>query len=353
MSRHEEQSIGTPVDQQKSGLQQTLAQGREWVFLTGRRMSLAGGILLAFFVVVVAVELWVSPHHQELTPLFYLSSAIIGGNFTLLTIVISINQLVISQQLNEPGEVRDQIQNTLSYRGDATDLLEDIDETVAPVTPSGFLRVVLEGARHSIHQLPKHDSTVSDEETIAELTDVLEPLESHIGRTAALLEQQDSDLFDALLVTLNTNYSEEVKMIWRLQAEQDESLPEEFSDSLEELIVRLEQIDVARHYLKSIYIQEELSRLSRRLLYVGAPVILLGILIMQLFIASDQPVLTEAQLSYLTPVFSGVSAAPLAVLISYVLRLSIVSERTAAIIPFTTQTQEDSTLSAIPEGADD
>jgi hypothetical protein len=41
--------------------------------------------------------------------------------------------------------------------------------------------------------------------------------------------------------------------------------------------------------------------------------------------------------------------APLTVLVSYVLRLSIVSERTAAIIPFTTRTQEDTTLSAIPE----
>jgi hypothetical protein len=49
------------------------------------------------------------------------------------------------------------------------------------------------------------------------------------------------------------------------------------------------------------------------------------------------------------PVLVGVSIAPLAVLLSFILRLSVVAERTVAVTPFTTSTQEETSVVEITQ----
>jgi hypothetical protein len=88
-------------------------------------------------------------------------------------------------------------------------------------------------------------------------------------------------------------------------------------------------------------------------MYVGVPVIFVALGLMEVFISTRQPVFTPKQLSVVTPVFATAGAAPLIVLFAYVLRLSVISERTAAITPFTTPTQEKTPVEAITEDADE
>jgi hypothetical protein len=58
------------------------------------------------------------------------------------------------------------------------------------------------------------------------------------------------------------------------------------------------------------------------------------------FAASNQPVFDPSTLAVVAPVAVTIAAAPLAVLFAFVLRISVVAQRTAAITPFTTSSQE-------------
>ena len=328
----------------------TVAWLHEWVFLTANRGVLAGGILVAFFAVLGSIEFRLGATTQQLVPLFYMSSAVIGGNFTLLTIVISISQLVISRQLSAPGELRTQIANTTSYREES---LELVQKDVPPATPAAFLEVLLRGVQDAVEQLNAHKTEIASDDAVDAIDEVLTPLEDQIERSIRKLERDDTSILEALVVTLNTNYSEDIHHIWRLETEYHEHITPDAKDSLETVVTRLKQIDVARQYLKTVYIQEELSRLSRDLMYVGVPVIFAGLALMVTFVSTARPALTPRQLSVVTPLFTTVGAAPLALLFTYVLRLSVVSERTAAITPFTTPTQESTPLTAVTDDADD
>lgn len=351
MGRGREEVTGSDAGHDRSESQEKLARIHEWIFLTGNRSVLAGGLLVLFFVVLAAIELRIGRGSQQIVPLFYMSSAIIGGNFTLLTIVISISQFVIARQLSAPGELREQIEDTADYREASAELVEE--EDVPPPTPGAFLEALLVGVRNTVRELDAHRSEIASDDAVEAIGEALSPLEEQVDRSIRQLEKEDATIFKALVVTLNTNYSDEIHQLSRLQTVCQEELTPDAKDSLGTLVTRLKQIDVARQYLKTVYIQDELSRLSRNLMYVGVPVIFVGLSLMEVFVSTRQPVLSPNQLSILTPSFATVGGAPLALLFAYVLRLTVVSERTAAITPFTTPTQEETPVEAITEDADD
>lgn len=88
----------------------------EWFLLEGdrRTVALVALGLLSVFVVgpfaVGAVPL------LNVQSLFYVFSALLGGNVTLITVVVSINQLLLSHELKDPGELRSQIDEVIEYR---------------------------------------------------------------------------------------------------------------------------------------------------------------------------------------------------------------------------------------------
>ncbi len=308
----------------------------EWVTLTGDRGLVAAMLLAGVLVVTTAIQLLLRPESGRPISLFYMASAIVGGNFTLLTIVISINQLVISRQLSAPGELQDEIENTTEYRDAAIELLET---DTAPVTPASFLELLHQGVQDSIDYLRDRQPRL-DEKAAAELSELLIAIEDQVDRATALLQDCNAGIFDALMITLDTNYSEDIHHLWQLLTTYGDDFDDATVAECTLLVKRLKQIDIARQYLKTLYIQEELARLSRYLLYVGAPTILFGVGLLQVFVVTEAASLSSEVLSLLVPVFVTVGVAPLAVLFAYVLRISTVSERTVAITPFTTPTQE-------------
>ena len=318
------------------GVSSAFRRPREWLFLVEDRMLVAAGLSFVVLVLLTAIELSTGFFQQQLTPLFYVYGSIIGGNFTLITIVISISQLVISRQLGSPGDLRDRIEETSEYRNAVEEM---IDRGVAPVIPTEFLRMLLQ---HTRMQLDRVDDELDDVAAPAseELEDLVYRLSTHIEHVTALLGKSGVGLFDALSVTLQTNYSKEIYEIRSLEAEYDDEYTDAVTEALDGLVERLEQIDVARQYLKTLYMQDELATMSRRLLYTGTPAVLSAIIMMYQFAASTHAILAPEMLSALVPVTLTLGVVPLTVLFAYVLRISVVSQRTVAITPFTTPTQE-------------
>lgn len=302
-----------------------------FVFVTGNRLLIAAGLLGVVYGLLMAVDVFIGGINQEqIAPLLYLFSALVGGNFTLITIILSISQLVISRQLGSPGELREQIEGTNAYR-------EAIEETmsleVAPVTPTEFLHMLHDSSADIIDQMQVHFDAV-DEERRVELAAHTERLDEQIDAVIESVSNPNVSVFGALAVTLSTNHGESIYQIRQLRAKHGDTYPEEINEALDDLVVRLKQIDVARQYLKTVYVQQELAALSRNLLYVGVPAVIVSVFMLRTF-AVGFDVFSPEMLFALVPVVITVAVAPLAVLFAYVLRLASVAERTIAITPFT------------------
>ncbi|WP_435181871.1 hypothetical protein [Halorussus sp. AFM4] len=308
---------------------------REWILLDGNRLVVAGGVLGLVLVVVVAVERlgWVPLQRDQ--PTFYMFSALISGNLTLVTVVVSINQLLLGRELETPGSLESEIQNVIEYREE----VEDHAGEIAPVKPLGFLELLFENTRKEAQRIGGMTFGAVGRETRSEVDEVVEALTDHADNVLHVLDASGSNTFDVLSVTLTTNYAQEINRIRRIRARHGDDLPESVMEALDNLIEHLQKVDVARQYFKSLYLQEELSSLSRVLLYAGIPAELVSVLALLAFTAQKgTPVLQYAHV--LLPVTVTVGFLPLALLLSFIVRTATVTERTAATIPFTTPSQE-------------
>lgn len=307
-----------------------------WLFIDGHRLVVAGVLLLVTYLVLLVANAVIGPIAQEETsPIFYLFSALVGGNFTLVTIVISVSQLVISRQLGTPGQIRSQIQATNSFR-------EDIEESsgvdVAPVTPTEFLHLLLQSAAEQTRVLT--DAADGREgEAWDELTDAVDQLAGHVGRVESELRESGVSIVSALAVTLDTNYSSDIYELRRLRVSHAEEYSEEALECLDLLVARLQQIDVGRQYIKTLYMQDELSELSRALLYVGVPALLASAFMLRAFAVGFEALPADVLFTWV-PVATTISLAPLLVLFAYILRVTTVARRTIAITPFTMAMRE-------------
>ena len=323
------------------------------------RLVLAGIMLAAAFGFFIALEVVGGFRSVDRAPLLYLFSALTGGNFTLITIIVSINQLVVSQQLSTPGELRTQIAETNEYRDSVIETLPA--DNVAPVTPTEFLYLLLRATRESLARIEHQSENIDDGEASTDgggdapapsvatgepedatrlLAELVDDLTDHICHVEELLEASDSGIFSALSATLTTNYSQHIYRARELQYDHPDALTDTQDAALDQLVVLLQQIDVARQYLKTLYMQDELSRLSTRLLLVGVPAVFVSIVMLKLFAASSGMLFSTGTFTLLTDFAVTIALAPLAVVFSFVLRIAAVARRTVATTPFTTASQE-------------
>lgn len=99
----------------------SLREGREWVLLDGHRFVVAGLVTVGFLAFVTAISVSRLAPLRRVQPFFYLFSGLLGGNITLVTVVVAINQLLLSRELNRPGDLRSQIEATVEFRQDVGD----------------------------------------------------------------------------------------------------------------------------------------------------------------------------------------------------------------------------------------
>lgn len=308
----------------------------EWVLLNGDRSTVAGAITALSFAFFAALVIPGTIPLQDVQSLFLAYSALVTGNVTLVTVVVSINQLLLSRELQTPGELRSQIDDVIEYRRD----VEEATGEIAPVEPLGFLELLLEATREEAQRLGGlardergHFRGDAIEEEVDRLTEQMD-------RIDALLEETEEDTIDVLSVLLETNYAREINRLRRLKDRDDQPTDDAMAASIDALIDRLQEIDVARQYFKTIYLQQELSSLSRILLYVGLPAVVTALAsLLLLTLAPDDPGALPRPAVFL-PVTLAVATLPLAVLCSYTLRMATVTNLTSATLPFTTPEQE-------------
>lgn len=286
---------------------------------------LVTGIILAFvFLGIVAASFIIPDASVALRtddPVETAFQAFIGATVTGVTVVLTLNQLVLSQELGAVGDQRERMDGAMSFRDDVASLLGE----TPPTEPSAFLQALIEeiGDRAVAVQSsgpPENlgamlDSTARNAETVAKRLD---------GATFGE--------FDVVRSALDFNYSWKLYVAQRTLAD----VSTETQEPLEELIAALRMFGPAREHFKTLYFQAELIDLSRTVSYTAVPSLVVSVVVL-LFVDLESYTGAIAGVDtgvLLLAIAIAVAVAPFAVLLAYVLRIATVTGRTLSIGPF-------------------
>ncbi|MFP8951911.1 hypothetical protein ACLI4Z_02895 [Natrialbaceae archaeon A-arb3/5] len=317
--------------------QDRLGGPRLWLLLRVNRWVLTAAILAVVFAALVAASL------LELTPLRvivenqdgleFLFSAFIGAIITGTSIVVTINQLVLSQELGAVGSQRDRMESAMSFRRDTEDLLE---ESASPPEPGGFLFELVDGVQMHATDLESEIQDERDEELRETVTDYVEDTNENAKSVKSDLEDAQFGTFDVIWSALNFNYSRKIYDARKIRADHEDSLSEGANEKIDELINSLQLFGPAREHFKTLYFQWELINLSRALLYISVPALTVMAFMIMYIDGGALPGTTLGvdNLVWLTSAGFVVGISPFVIFITYILRIATIAKRTLAMGPF-------------------
>jgi hypothetical protein len=307
---------------------------RFWVVLDADRRLVAAGFLAIVFVSMVAgATLLPAPAFELLTagdPHETLFNALVGSTITGVTLVLTLSQLVLSQELGAVGDQQERMQGAMSFRRDVADATE---MDALPSEPSAFLRGLVDATREQARDL---QDAAPDGDAGDAIDTYVENLTGNAEAVSDQLEGAQFGEFDVVWAALNYNYSWKIAAGERIRASYGDELGEDADAALSDLLDTLELFGPAREHFKTLYFQWELSDLSRTLLYAAIPALAVAILALTFFNPGSYPGYTLGVSHALLVVSAATTVAvlPFAILLSYILRIVTVTKRTLSIGPF-------------------
>jgi hypothetical protein len=308
-----------------------------WLLLNANRWLVAagisGGVFLALAIIGHLHPTGAPALFSQGDPIETLFQGLLTSIITAVTLVLTLSQLVLSQEQGPIGDQRERMEGAMAFRNDVEDVIE---EPVSPAQPSAFLRSLVKLTKRRAEAVSDAIQDI-DEET---LTDQVAAFTENVKGNADAVENGLKDAqfgeFDVVFSALNYNYSWKLYAARRIRAENEDVLTEEAHYAFDELINALELFGPAREHFKTLYFQWALIDLSRTMLYASIPALLTAIA----GIVYLEPALFPETVFGVRPLVVVVSAGvavsllPFAFLLSYILRIVTVTKRTLSIGPF-------------------
>ena len=304
-----------------------------WLFVTGHRLGVATALSLLFVVVAaLLIEfgiVYVGPGSNLST---VLASGLLSGLLTLLTVVLSINQLILSRLFGSAGSLSDQLEGTLDYRRTVEEIA-DVD--VSPNEPSAFIGLLAETLERRVRDFQREVESVAvglnSGDDASEYASVVTDYADLLGTADDL-----NDASKVLLITLGTDYADHLDTTRKFRSRYGEGLPDEADEALDDVLELLKAVATMRQFFKTLVLQQELAVLSRRLIYTGVPAVLVTYFLSQIYTAaSDMPTAIDpAYVPIVVTVATGIIFLPLGMLVASLLRIATVSLYTVSIGTF-------------------
>lgn len=294
-----------------------------WFLVDGDRWTVTGTVLLAVYLLTVAVVLaapaapavYITADPSVATMLLYF----ITGIVTIITLVLTINQLVLSHQIGPVSNQQQEIRSMLDHRSDAKQVL---DGTV-PEEPAAFLTALLHTITDTAATIQgRHDDRAGDT-VLTRIQDDAAPViatldEAPFGTTAflaAIMAYRGSDKLGAIRSR-------------NIKAAEDEPVAQ--------LESALELFAISEEYFKTAYIQTQLIALSRALVYTAIPTLIVVSYGTQFLRPDTFPgtVLGIPTLLLVTAAVFAITLLPFTLLITYMARLVVLARTTVFTGPF-------------------
>lgn len=327
-----------PADQGRRTLTAREGRLKQWFLVEGNRLYVTAAVLVGVFLaLLLATFLWPLGMQQlveERAAAQRVFNSLLSGTILLVSIVVSINSIVLSQDLTSIGTQRDRVNNAVEFRKSVEELA-GID--TSPTDPREFVETMVELLVENVEEL---DSTLEDhhddrlrEDARGFLLDV----RTHAEYVANQIDSENPRSVDILLAGLSYDYASDTETARWLASHYEESLSEEELRAFERVGEALQQFAVSHEYFKSLLYMREFAKLSKTMLYVSLPVIVFTSYVIFAISSGAYPDIEFWELSSLTLllVFAySVALTPYVVLATFVLRSASIASRSLATGPF-------------------
>lgn len=308
-----------------------------WLLLEGNRYAVTGALLsLTFASTLLIGSIWTFEMQGLLTDtqaVQMVLNAFLGGIILLVSIVVSINSIILSHDITSVGNQEERIEGIVEFRQEVG-RLAGTDET--PTDPSSFLQTMSRLIEERARAISNVDEGMDEE--------YADDIGAFVGSISETAEQLDSSLhhstggqFRALWVGLETDYGLLMNRMRDFVSTYRDQLSESEKDQLDELIHLFELFATGQEYFKTLYYSREIIDLSRTLLIISLPSIIITAWAILAINANIFPTFwvfgLPPLLSFVAFIFT-VALAPFLVLTSFMLRVATVTLRTATTGPF-------------------
>ena len=258
-------------------------------------------------------------------------SAMIGVIVTGTTLVVSISQLVLSQENGPLGDQRKRMSDAMDFRTYTKDMFGG----VVPVDPNSFLSQLIDETERRAEALDRIVRESDDDELIEEVSEFVDSVHGNAKAVQENLEGAQFGTFDVLFAALNFNYGWKIYQVERMTKEFSASLNDDQRTAFGELRTALAMFGPAREHVKTLYFQWALVDLSMYILYAAVPALVVagGMLT---FVSSETfsgAFLSVPTVTWVTSAAFTVTLVPFLLFTSYILRIAPVAKRTLAIGP--------------------
>lgn len=301
----------------------------DWLLLSGDRSTVAGCLVLVIAAVVwtfITLDLLAVGPDSSVSSLF--GSGFSSGLFTLLTIALSINQLVLSRVFGTVDELSDRLDGSRELRENVASLA---GVPSSPNDPAAFLSLVattLTARANGLVAMVEETDWDPPSKVTNAFRDIAaygESLDEHI--------EEESSINTVLTVVLGNEYAVNTTAVRHLENEFEGSIPEEASAEFQAVEELLESVAVVRQFYKTIAIHQDFATLSRLLVYTGVTALLTAITVTLIYRTNSVTVPAQ-MLPIVISAAIGIIFAPLALFMSYVLRAATVGRHTVSVGPF-------------------
>ena len=307
-----------------------------WVMLGANRLLVTGLLALGFFISFVIFGEVLYPAFQSdiqsgdtIETIF---STMLGAIITGTTLVLTISQLVISQENGPLGDQHERMSNTMDFR----EYTENLIGTPTPADPSAFLREIVNGVERRASAFRDAVAEKENDRLRGEADEFTESVTGNADEVKNELDGARFGSFDVLFAALNFNYGWKIFQVERMADDHADDLTDEEMVILDELKTTLTMFGPAREHIKTLYFEWALIDLSQLIVYTSVPALLVAGSMLT-FLGGSSIAGTTFGIGNLLWLVCGaltVTLLPFLLLIAYIARIATVAKRTLAIGPF-------------------
>ena len=301
----------------------------EWIAVDGSRLLLTTVFSVGVFALLLLLNGLGVIAFSDQGPVSRMAGGMIAGTFSLVTLVVSVNQLILSQEFSPVGKHRDQFGSVMEFR---RTIEQQAGVPQAPREPTRLLELLAETIGDNAGRLADSVTNNPDAEYRRQVTRYAESVEDSAQWVDRSLDDAETDAFDALSVAVAYDDGWQLSTA-RFLRNSATDLPPETETAFDELIESIRLFSSAQEHFKTVYLQRELTWFSQLIVYCGVPAVLAAVLIALIYGGLGGVTIRPALLPYVVSLLATLVFVPLVLLGLFILRTATITRRTATIGP--------------------
>lgn len=302
---------------------------KKWFLIDGSRLVVASLFVIGSFLITYWFTKlgFVTFQPASAVSTMY-GSGIVSGMFSLITITLTVNQMVLSRVFGTVNELTDRIDGSLEFRHTVEDLAA---QSTSPNQPSQFIVLIGETITERATAFEKHVGK-ANQDLKDDADEYLSDVYAYADRIEDVKGTEDTQQIVSTL--LGPGYAQNLTATDRLLRKYDDELSDSVRTELEALLELIKSVGVARQFFKTVAIQQDLAQLSRMLAYIGAPVLLAVFFVTSMYTSHPTTTIAQPLLAEVVSLGVAIVFIPLSILLSYILRVASIARYTVSAGPF-------------------